>query len=226
MGRKAAGTSRSGLSLLVATRSAHKLAELRGLLGDSRFDLVSLADLDLPPTPAEAEIERHSTFEENALAKADYFHRMTGLPTIADDSGLRVDALDGGPGVRTKRFAPQEMAERLGRDAANNAYLLERLEGVAADARGAHYVCALAVADGDERLIVRGRVDGRIATELRGRGGFGYDPLFVVPEHERTFGELPPEVKAALSHRARAVEALRPWLEGKASSLPKAPDRR
>lgn len=202
----------SGPHVLVATRSEHKLAEIRELADVPDLELVSLLDIGLPPAPEEEEIESHDTFEANAEAKAEYFWARTGLPTVADDSGLCVDALDGGPGVRTKRFAPEELASELGRDAANNRHLLERLNGVAAGERGAHYVCALAVAAGDERLVVRGQVDGRIAEEQRGAGGFGYDPLFIIPEHERTFGELPPEVKAGMSHRARAVEALRPWL--------------
>lgn len=202
----------SGPRVLVATRSEHKLAEIRELAGVPGLQMVSLLDIGLPPAPEEEAIECYDTFEANAEAKAEYFWERTGLPTVADDSGLCVDALDGGPGVRTKRFAPDELAAELGRDAANNRYLLERLEGVATLGRGAHYVCALAVASGNERLVVRGQVDGRIAEEERGAGGFGYDPLFIVPEHDRTFGELPPEVKAGMSHRARAVEALRPWL--------------
>ncbi len=206
----------SGPRLLVATRSEHKLAEIRELAGVPGLEVVSLLDIGLPPAPEEDEIEIHDTFEANAEAKADYFWAQTGLPTLADDSGLCVDALDGGPGVRTKRFAPDELADELGRDRANNRYLLERLDGLPAEERGAHYVCALAVAAGDERLVVRGQVDGRIAEEQRGSGGFGYDPLFIVPEHEQTFGELPPEVKAGMSHRARAVEALRPWLAARA----------
>ena len=202
----------SGPRLLVATRSEHKLAEIRELAGVPNLELLSLLDIGLRPTPEEDGIECHDTFEANAEAKAEYFWELTGLPTLADDSGLCVDALDGGPGVRTKRFAPRKLATELGRDAANNRYLLERLDGVAPGERGAHYVCALAVAAGDDRIVVRGQVDGRIALEERGSGGFGYDPLFIVPEHDRTFGELPVEAKATLSHRARAVEALRPWL--------------
>lgn len=201
-----------GPRLLVATRSEHKLAEIRELAGVRSLELVSLLDLGIPPAPEEEGIEIYDTFEANAEAKAEYFWARTGLPTLADDSGLCVDALDGGPGVRTKRFAPEEMAVELGRDRANNRFLLDRLDGLPAAERGAHYVCVLAVAAGDERIVVRGQVDGRIAEEERGAGGFGYDPLFIVPEHGRTFGELPPEVKAGMSHRARAVEALRPWL--------------
>lgn len=202
--------------LLVATRSPHKLEELRELAGDLPLDFVSLADLGVPETEVEETIEVHGTFAENAAAKARHFHRRTGMPTLADDSGLCVDALDGGPGVRTKRFAPDEMVERWGRDEANNRHLLDRLSGVPREERGAHYHCSLAVRTDEESVVVQGKVDGRIATEPRGDGGFGYDPLFVVPEHGGTFAELPPEVKSSMSHRAEAIRALLPWLEERA----------
>lgn len=198
--------------LLVATRSPHKLDELRDLAGDLEVDFVSLADLGVPEIEEEDTIEVHETFAENAAAKARHFHRRTGLPTLADDSGLCVDALEGGPGVRTKRFAPDEMVARWGRDEANNRHLLERLIDVPEEERGAHYHCSLAVRTGGESFAAQGKVDGRIATEARGEGGFGYDPLFVVPERDRTFAELPAAVKQSMSHRAEAIRALRPWL--------------
>lgn len=202
--------------LLVATRSPHKLEELRELAGELEIDFVSLADLEVPETDEEAGIEVHETFAENAMAKARHFHRRTGLSTLADDSGLCVDALGGGPGVRTKRFAPDELVERWGRDEANNRHLLERLEGVPREERGAHYHCSLAVRTEAESFVVQGKVDGRIATEPRGEGGFGYDPLFVLPEHGGTYAELPPEVKRSTSHRAEAIRALLPWLRERA----------
>ncbi|MFQ5888828.1 MAG: non-canonical purine NTP pyrophosphatase [Gemmatimonadota bacterium] len=198
-----------GRRILVATRSADKLNELRGLLGGKGLALVSLTDIGVRPGAEEASIEVFDSFAENARAKARHFHARTGLPTLADDSGLCVAALRGAPGVRSRRFAPDEWSERLGRDAANNAYLLERLEGVPADRRAAHYRCALVLVDGSRTAVAEGVVHGRIAEEPRGEGGFGYDPLFVVPEYGKTFGELPPEVKARLSHRARAARALR-----------------
>ncbi|MFQ5679701.1 MAG: non-canonical purine NTP pyrophosphatase [Gemmatimonadota bacterium] len=205
--------NRGRCRILVATRSVPKLAELRTLLGDLPVDVVSLADLELEPTAAEEELERFETFAENAAAKARYFHRLTGLPAIADDSGLCVDALGGEPGVRTKRFAPEELAARWGRDAANNRYLLERLGRVPEEERGAEYRCALAgVARGDP-FMVEGRVRGRITAEPRGKGGFGYDPLFYYPPAGGTFAELPPAVKREHSHRAEAIRGLRPWVE-------------
>lgn len=200
---------------LVATRSEHKLKEIRELLGDLPLVFVSLDELGVEELPEEAKIEVHETFAENARAKADHFRHRTGLPTMADDSGLCVDALEGGPGVRTKRFAPPEMVRTHGRTAANNLHLLERLSGVPETERGACYRCALAVVTGDDEgsTVVEGEVCGRIATEPRGEGGFGYDPLFFLPEHGGTYAELPERVKRETSHRARAVRALRPWLE-------------
>ncbi len=201
-------------TLLVATRNLHKLRELRELLDLPSVRWISLEDAGIPEDPMEADLEAYDTFAENARAKAIYFQRITGLVTIADDSGLCVDALDGGPGVRTKRFAPEDMAERYGRGEANNLYLLQRLRGLPEEERGARYRCAIVYDDGEESFVVEGSVEGRIATEPRGDGGFGYDPLFIVPEYEKTFGELSPEVKADISHRARAVQALAERLFG------------
>lgn len=189
------------------------MSELRDLLDDLPLDLASLADLGVERDPREEAIEVHDTFGENARAKALHFRDRTGLPTLADDSGLVVDALGGRPGVRTKRFAPEELAERYGRDEANNRHLLDRLEGFPEGERRACYRCALAMVVRDASIVVHGEVCGRIGFEERGDGGFGYDPLFVVPGYEQTFAELPPEVKREMSHRARAVRELRPWIE-------------
>ena len=176
------------------------------------MEVVSLDDIGLECHPDEESLEVHDSFEGNALAKAEYYRRRTGLPTIADDSGLCVDALDGGPGVLSRRFAPAGFRGERAEDEANNAWLLERLTDLPAEQRGAHYRCALVLVDADRSLVVNGRVDGRIATAERGTNGFGYDPLFVPEGRDRTFGELPPEVKADRSHRANAIRALRPWI--------------
>jgi len=218
-----------GLSgrLLAATRSPHKLAELRELLAPLPVVLIGPGDLSLEPRPEEEALESADAFAGNAIAKARYFHARAGIPVLADDSGLCVDALGGGPGVRTKRFAPDEWAESLGRDAANNAYLLEQLAGVEEQDRGAHYRCALALVWSEGGHVCEGRVDGRIADAPRGSGGFGYDPLFVIPEVGKTFAELDPGVKARMSHRARAAAALRAWWElegiGDSDRLPEEP---
>jgi XTP/dITP diphosphohydrolase len=199
--------------VIVASRSSHKANEIRELLSAACVDFVSLLDAGIAPSPEENELERFETFVENARAKARHFHTRTGLPTIADDSGLRVDALEGGPGVRTKRFAPDELVARYGLDEANNRYLLDRLSGIAEDERGAHYHCAMVAVDERGESVAEGTVYGRIALHPSGSGGFGYDPLFVLPTYGRTYAELPPGVKRATSHRARAARQLIPWLD-------------
>ena len=199
-------------TLLVATRNAHKLQEIQELLSDLDIGVVSLTDAEISRRPAEDSLEVFNSFEENALAKARYYRNRSGLPTIADDSGLCVDALDGAPGVHSRRFAPAEFRGDREEDAANNEWLLDRLSRIPDERRGAHYRCALALVDDRRSLLVNGSVYGRIAVEPRGTNGFGYDPLFVVAGGDRTFGELPPEVKAERSHRADAIRRLLPWL--------------
>ena len=199
--------------VLVATRSAHKLREIRGLLADLPVRLLGPADLGLPEREEEEDLEPFDTFARNALSKAKYFHRRSGLPVLADDSGLCVDALGGGPGVRTRRFAPPELVARWGRDEANNRWLLEQLESVGEDRRRAHYRCAVALTDDLRHEVVEGIVRGRIARRPGGSGGFGYDPLFVPEGHDRTYAELPAAVKTATSHRAKAVRRARGWIE-------------
>ena len=193
--------------LLIATRSEHKLRELRELLDLRRAELVSLDQLGVVGDP----IEDGETFEANAAIKARFGAEATGLPTLADDSGLEVDALDGGPGVRTRRYAGEDAT-----DAGNNAKLLAALDGLPPDRRGAGYVCALALAvPGRPLVFARGTCRGRIATAPRGTGGFGYDPIFE-PEGEppggRTFGQWTPEEKNRISHRARAARQMAPRL--------------
>lgn len=201
------------MKLLLATRSAGKLAELRRVLAGSGVDLVGLADIGLEETADEAELESHSEFAENALAKARHFFERTGLPTLADDSGLVVEALDGEPGVRSKRYAPADWQREHGVDRANNLCLLQALEDVPDDRRNAHFHCSMALVLGDgSSRVFEGRVDGLILRQPRGTGGFGYDPLFLLPEHGRTTAELQPEEKNAVSHRGRAARKVRDWL--------------
>jgi len=199
-------------TLLLATRNAHKLQEIRDLLIGTGVEIVSLGDVGVVAHAAEEDLEIFDTFEGNALAKARYYRRLTGLATVADDSGLCVDALGGAPGIHSRRFAPEQFRAGRAEDAANNAWLLHELTAVPAERRGARYRCALALLDAGRTLVVNGSVFGRIAQQERGENGFGYDPLFVPTGEERSFGELSPDIKAARSHRAVAVRRLRPWL--------------
>lgn len=196
------------MRLLVATRSVGKQPELRRLLAPLGAELVFPGDLALAPEAIEDTLEVHDTFEANARAKARHFAARSGLPTIADDSGLEVDALDGAPGVHSKRFAGRDGADHEV-TAANNAELLRRLEGVPAVARTARYRCVLVMRDpdGTER-VTEGTTEGIILEAPVGAGGFGYDPLFWSADLGKGFGEASREEKALVSHRGRAVRAL------------------
>jgi XTP/dITP diphosphohydrolase len=191
---------------LLATRSDGKLRELEPLFADAGIQVVTLDEAGIAESPGETDIEAYSTFEENALAKARYFRDRSGLLTFADDSGLEVHALGGQPGIRSKRWSGR--ADLTGRDldAANNAELLQALRS--AGDRHARYVCAAALASNDGELVTRGEVEGRILEEPRGRGGFGYDPLFFSTELGVTFGEASRADKERVSHRGRAFRAL------------------
>lgn len=208
----AEGDEGATMRILIATRNPHKLEEIRELVGDLPYEFLSLTDEGVAERDEEEGIEIHDTFAANSAAKARYFHERTGSPTVADDSGLCVDVLDGRPGVHTRRFAPDELAERYGRDEANNRHLLRLLEGTPERERGAEFRCVVAVETDEESFIVRGKVRGRIALEPAGRGGFGYDPVFLLPDRGKTFAELPARVKQERSHRAEAIQKLRPWL--------------
>jgi XTP/dITP diphosphohydrolase len=192
--------------VLLATRSAGKLRELRPLFAAHGIAVVDLVEASLAETQAEDAVEEFDTFEENAVAKARYFHALSGQPTVADDSGLEVAGLGGGPGVLSKRWSGRVDLSGQGLDDENNRLLLERLRGTA-DCR-ARYVCAAAYVDGARSLVRRGTVEGQILDSPRGAGGFGYDPYFLSDELGRTFGEVGREDKERVSHRARAFRAL------------------
>ncbi len=162
--------------------------------------------------PEEDQIEVYSSFASNAMAKARYFHDRTGLPLIAEDSGICVDALNGEPGPRSKRYAPPEMQREFGEGRANNLHLLRQLRDVPDDQRAAHFYCAVAIVLDDESRVFGGRVDGVVLREPRGEGGFGYDPLFCLPDRGITTAELSVEEKNAISHRGQAIRAARDWL--------------
>ncbi|KPK80041.1 MAG: hypothetical protein AMS25_10470 [Gemmatimonas sp. SM23_52] len=200
------------MKLAIATRNPAKLREIEPIFRDTPIRLVSLAELGVERKPEEEKLEGYPSFARNALAKAQYFHDRTGLPMMAEDSGIRVDALGGEPGPRSKRYAPPEMQAGYGVDRANNLHLLRRLRDVPDDQRAAHFYCAVAVVLEDESRVFGGRVDGVILRELRGEGGFGYDPLFYLPERGCTTAELTLEQKNEISHRGQAMRAARDWL--------------
>ena len=193
-------------AVLLATRSAGKLRELRPLFGAHGIKAIDLGDAGIAESAIEDALESHDTFEGNALAKARYFHRLSGRPTVADDSGLVVDALGGMPGVRSKRWSGRDDLHGVALDEENNRLLLERLRGVAD--RRAHYVCVAAYVDDRRELTCRGDVHGRIIDRRTGENGFGYDPYFFADELGRTFGDATPEEKERVSHRGRAFRGL------------------
>lgn len=197
--------------LVVGTRNRKKCEEIIAILGDLDLELRDLTHFSEAPEV----VEDGATFEANARKKASELAKTLGYWVLGEDSGLVVPGLNGRPGVYSARYAG-----RQGDDAANNTRLLAELAPLPEDRRAAYYVCAAALADpaGDVQASAEGRCHGVIVREHRGSGGFGYDPLFLIPEYHRTFGELSPRVKHALSHRARALAQLRPALRHKMPS--------
>ncbi|MFC1872503.1 XTP/dITP diphosphatase [Chloroflexota bacterium] len=187
--------------LLVATNNAGKIREYHHLLGGIPFDII---------TPQEAEIdldvdETGTTFEENARLKAKAFAEASGLISLADDSGLEVDALGGEPGVYSKRYAGEHAT-----DAERNAFLLNKMSGIPSEARTAYFRCIIAICQpGRETILCEGECVGEITSAPRGEHGFGYDPIFCVTETGRTMAELTPAEKNRVSHRARAAAKAR-----------------
>jgi XTP/dITP diphosphohydrolase len=200
--------------LIVATRSAGKTREIRELFAGLPFELVFPEESGLSRAAEEETLERGTRYLENAVAKARHFAERTGLPAVADDSGLEVDALGGAPGARSARFA--QMAAAPGEpppanaDQANNALLLERLKDVPPEQRTARYRCVVAYMETatSPPELVEATCEGHITTEPRGTDGFGYDPLFYADELHMTFGEAPAGAKHRVSHRGRAFRAL------------------
>lgn len=184
--------------IVLATGNKGKLREFRGLLEGVFGNIVSLNDLESPPEVT----EDGETFGENALKKARAISAYSGIPALADDSGLEVEALGGRPGVHSARYAGESATDRE-----NIEKLLSQLQGI--ENRKARFVCSLALVmpDGKE-TVVSGRCEGFIIDEPRGKGGFGYDPVFFLPEYNKTMAEIPAELKNKISHRARACESL------------------
>ena len=204
----------SGQVFLLATRSAGKLRELREIFDEFGLDVTDVSTLGIAESLAEDQLERFETFEENALAKARYFFDISGgLPTFGDDSGMCVDALDGEPGVYSKRWSGSEGLDRGALDAANNAKLVARMTAARRkDEMGftdsARYVCVAAFRDHSGIEMRRGEIEGRVLQSPRGSGGFGYDPYFEAPDMGGTFAESSIENTARNSHRSRAFRAL------------------
>lgn len=203
----AASRTRGAVRIVLATRSAPKARELRELLGSSGRELLSVDELGVTDEIP----EDGRTFDENATRKALGYARLTGLPALADDSGLEVDHLGGGPGVRTRRLAGPSAT-----DAENNAHLLRLLDGVPPDRRTARYRCTLALAEPEGAAaavlaMTHGTLEGRIATAPKGSGGFGYDPIFEPagePPGGRTLAQFEPAAKNRISHRGLAAHAM------------------
>jgi len=194
--------------VFIATSSSGKLRDFAAAAGD--IEVQALPGFDsLPPV-----IEDGATFEENACKKAEHYSRLApGKLVLADDSGLEVEALAGAPGVRSARYAADESpAPSLPADQANNARLLRELKDLPEEARAARFVCVIAAArDGHTLAVFRGQAAGVLARAPRGAGGFGYDPLFFFPELGKTFAELAPKEKAAVSHRGAAFRKFLEW---------------
>ncbi len=194
------------MKLVLATRNKGKIAEIKEILADfQEIELLSLADFpDLPKIE-----ETGTTFKENAILKAKTIAKLTGHLTLADDSGLTVEYLNGAPGVYSARYAGENAT-----DAENNTKLLKALEGVPWEKRKAAFVCVIALCSPQgECHTCEGRCEGIIALEPKGSYGFGYDPLFYVPAYGKTMAELGSEIKNQISHRAMALKALKPLLK-------------
>jgi XTP/dITP diphosphohydrolase len=201
------------MRILLATTNKGKILELRQILNEQGIDIVGLNDSD-----STEEIETGSTFAENALLKARHYNHLSGLPTIADDSGLEVEALQGAPGIHSARYAGPEAS-----DATRVLKLLDEMKGLAPENRAARFVCAAAIVwSGDEQAsgeqtsgerVFMDEARGTIMDSPRGSNGFGYDPIFYYEPAGKTFAELTPSEKAEVSHRGRAFRQLAGWLK-------------
>jgi len=198
--------------IILASGNRKKIAELTQLLAQFQYQVIPQTDLHVEDVP-----ETGTTFVENAIIKARHAAEMTGLPAIADDSGIEVDYLEGQPGIYSARFSGQHAD-----DQANNDLLLQKLDGVPTEQRGARYQCVLVFmqhAKDPTPLICQGSWEGRIMTEEVGDGGFGYDPLFWSDEHQCSSAQLQPEQKAIISHRGKALAELMHKLSAQHSIL-------
>ena len=191
--------------LIFATGNAHKMIEIKEILGELPVEILSMKEAGI-----EADIEENgSTFEENALIKAKEVCKLAREMVLADDSGLEIDYLNGEPGIYSARYMGEDTSYRI-----KNKNLIDRLEGVPDEKRTARFVCAIAAAFPDGRsFVVRGTIEGIIGYEERGENGFGYDPIFYLPERGVSTAELPPEEKNSISHRGNALRKMKELLE-------------
>lgn len=187
--------------IIFATTNENKMREIKMILADVPFEIVSLKESGI-----NADIEENgTTFEENAVIKAKAICELTGLITLADDSGLEIDYIHKEPGVYSARYMGEETPYHV-----KNQSLIERLKDAEGEQRSARFVCVIAAAFPDGRVITtRGTIEGRIGFEERGNYGFGYDPILYVPEYNMTTGEMPPELKNKISHRGKALEQMK-----------------
>jgi XTP/dITP diphosphohydrolase len=191
-------------SILLATKNRDKLVEILNIFQDSTYNFVTLNDF---PTIEEPE-ENGMTFEENAIIKAKYYWHHIHIPVISDDSGLVVPALNGEPGIFSARYASENSNYR-----ANNEKLLTKMSNLKGSARKAHFICHAVYQDSEALISQEGKIDGIITNLPRGKSGFGYDPIFLIPELGKTFAELPQSEKNKISHRFRAFTKLHEQLK-------------
>ena len=193
------------MKIIFATNNQDKMKEIHAIMADFPAQIVSLKEAGI-----HADVDENGkTFEENAAIKEEAICKLTGYVTIADDSGLEIDALGGEPGIYSARYMGEDTSYRI-----KNANLIERLAGVPDEKRTARFVCAVAAAFPDAPTqIVRGTIEGRIGYEEAGENGFGYDPIFYVPEYGCTTAQMPPEEKNKISHRGRALKKISPILK-------------
>ncbi len=190
--------------IIFATGNEGKMKEIRAIMADCGYQIVSLKEEGLSPDI----VEDGSSFEENAVIKARKVMELTGEIAMADDSGLEVDYLDKAPGIYSARFLGEDTPYDI-----KNQYILDQLEGVPDAARSARFVCAIACAFPDGRILTtRGTIEGQIGYTIAGENGFGYDPIFYLPEYGMTTAQLTPEQKNRISHRGRALEAMKKLL--------------
>lgn len=191
--------------LIFATGNEHKMIEIREILGELPVEILSMKEAGIKADI----VENGNTFEENALIKAKEVCKLAGEMVLADDSGLEIDYLNGEPGIYSARYMGEDTSYRI-----KNQNLIDRLEGVPDEKRTARFVCAIAAAFPDGRsFVVRGTIEGIIGYEERGTNGFGYDPIFYLPERGVSTAEIPPEEKNSISHRGNALRKMKELLE-------------